>query len=134
MLAAVGEAADHGVWTAGRCELADLPVPPYHGAVGREVEILTRERDPIAAANAERADDIGFPVAGRIAQQAHAAAPARDGDEYVAVLEHDHMTRGADRLGDQQRAESRGQRQSRIVRGADGLPDLCRRKQQQRYA
>src|SRR5260221_9786843 len=81
MLAAVRQTADHGVGSAGGRQFADLPVPPADRVIVREVEILTRERDPIAAADPERADDISLPVAGPIAQHAHAAAPARDGDE-----------------------------------------------------
>ena len=126
MLAPVRQAADDGIRTAVGCELADIPMPPHHGVVGREVEILAGECDAGATADAERADDVGLSVSRRVAQQAHAAARSRHRDEDVAVFQDDHVSRRADRFRDDQRAEARLQCQPDIVGRANDFFGLLR--------
>ena len=132
VLSLIGEAADDGVGGPVRRELTDLPVPAHHGVVGREVEILAGERDAGASADAERADDVGFAISGRVAQQSDAALRARGRDEQVAVLEHHHVARGADRFRDDQGAESGLQRESRVIGSACWPSGLWQRRDKQR--
>src|SRR5262245_34239878 len=96
-------------------------MPANHGVIRAEVQVLSGERDPRSATDPKRPHDIGLAIARRITQQSHTPLPTPDCDKQVAVLQYHEVPRRTDRLSHDQRAESRLELQTGVVRRADGL-------------
>ena len=140
VLPLVGQAADDRLGRTGRLQRAVGQLEALDHLRVRQVDVAVAQRDAGRAAGAEALDHLELAVFVGVAQRNRAAAglrlaaPAARHQRYVqiAVGGHGHVPGGAEIVGDDQRAESRRQRDAAVAGVAGRQPLAVHRVHQRR--